>query len=291
MKISSFVFAALAGASSVALFAGTASAQPSGPPPGEVDWTGVYIGLNGGWNDANEQARGGTATVQQLSGLAPSTGAAAVTVPPATIATRRMDFSASGFAGGAQVGYNRQMGHIVLGVEGDMDGVTGDATQFSSYTLPPTALAGASPVNIDRFVHPEWTATIRGRAGYALGPVLLYGTGGLALADVREGALYSYTGEATGATAAANPGFPFGQTGGLSGVNSVRVGWTVGGGAEWALNRQVSLGAEYRHSDYGRDNDFLGSNAAGNVSENARLGFSNDQVLAKLNFRFGPGAQ
>lgn len=288
MKTFSFALAALAGAGVCALgFA--ASAQPAGPPPdsGTVDWNGPYVGVNAGWSGAATQAGPGVATTQQLTGV--SAGAGPVTVPPATFPTARMDYSSSSFAGGGQVGYNHQMGHVVVGLEADMDGTNGRSRQFSSYALPATALTTANTTTIDRFTEPNWTATIRGRVGWASGPVLFYGTGGLALADVRQSAFYTNTPTATPAVAAANPGTTFGPFANASSADSTLTGWTVGGGAEYRVNRAVSIGAEYRHSDYGSPGYFLGSGGPGATSESTRIGFTDDQVLAKVNFHFGPG--
>ena len=288
MKNRSFVLTALAGASACALVA-PAFAQPpaAGPAPDTVDWNGPYVGLNLGWTGANSQARPGSATTNQLTGV--SAGAGPVGVPPATFPTAQMNYSTSSVTGGGQVGYNHQMGHVVVGLEGDMDAVGGRARQFSSYALPATALTSANTVTINRSTEPNWTATIRGRVGWATGPVLVYGTGGLALADVRQSAFYTYTPTVTAAVAAANPGTSFGPFANGSSAGSVLTGWTIGGGAEYAVNHAVSIGAEYRHADYGHSTYFLGSGAPGATSEAARIGFADDQVLAKVNFRFGPG--
>jgi outer membrane immunogenic protein len=288
MKSFSFVTAAVAGVGACAL-ALPALAQPSGPgpAPGTVDWNGPYVGLNVGWNGAGSQAGPGSATTNQLTGV--SAGAGPVTVPPATFPTARMDFGSSSWAGGGQVGYNHQMGHIVVGLEGDLDGVGGRAHQFSSYALPATALTTANAVGIDRFTDPNWTASIRGRVGWATGPVLFYGTGGLAIADVRQSAFYSYAPTVTPAVAAANPGSAFGPFSNAASADSTLTGWTVGAGAEYAVNHAISIGAEYRHSDYGNPGYALGAGGAGDTAEATRIGFTDDQVVAKVNFHFGPG--
>jgi outer membrane immunogenic protein len=276
---------ALAGAAAFA-FAVPALAQPA-PASDTVDWTGPYVGLNVGWTGSGNQATPGTATTNQLTGV--SAGAGAVTVPPATFPTSRMDYSSDGLAGGGQVGYNKQFGHIVFGLEGDMDGVSGRSGQFANYSLPATGLTSANAVAIGHFAQPNWTSTIRGRVGYAMGKLMVYGTGGLAIADVRQQAFYSYTPTTTAAVATANPGATFGPYSNFGTRDNTLTGWTVGAGAEWALNKQVSIGAEYRHSDYGNSTYNFGSSAPDTTSEAARLGFTDDQVLAKVNFRFGPG--
>jgi len=73
----------------------------------------------------------------------------------------------SGFTGGAQAGYNWQMGHWVFGVEGDIEGTAAEDT-FAPW----------------KFSNP-WFGTLRGRAGYAMNNILFYGTAGLAYGTLR----------------------------------------------------------------------------------------------------------
>src|SRR5258706_10679255 len=73
----------------------------------------------------------------------------------------------SGLVGGAQAGYNWQPGPWVFGVEGDIQATGADDT-FAPW----------------KFSNP-WFGTVRGRAGYAFGNILLFGTGGLAFGEFR----------------------------------------------------------------------------------------------------------
>lgn len=98
----------------------------------------------------------------------------------------------SGFVGGAQVGYNWQTGPWVFGVEGDIQATSADDT-FAPW----------------KFSNP-WFGTVRGRAGYSFGNILLFGTGGLAFGELR------------------------GETFGLS-ESHTSAGWTAGVGAEFGL--------------------------------------------------------
>ena len=284
MKSFSFVATALVGGGSLALFAAPAFAQPNS---GTVDWSGVYVGANAGWNSAASQVHSSTATTNQLTGL--SNGAATVDVPAATFPTSQMDLSDQSWAAGGQVGINKQRGALVFGLEGDMDAIGGRARQFSSYALPATGLTTGGTVSIERQTSPNWTASIRPRVGWAMGPVLLYGTGGVAFADVRQSALYGYAPTAAAGVAAANPGANLGPFANSAGSDDTLVGWTVGGGAEYAINKQVSIGAEYRHSDYGTHTYGFAAPGAGATEENAPVHFADDQVLAKVNFKFMGG--
>jgi opacity protein-like surface antigen len=284
MKSFSFVTTALLGASGLALIASPAAAQPAAPA---VDWSGVYVGANVGWNSSATQVKPSTATTNQLTGL--SNGAGTVNVPSATFPTSQMDFSDQSWAAGGQVGINKQRGNMVFGLEGDMDALGGRARQFSSYALPATGLTTGSSVGIDRHTDPNWEASLRGRVGWATGKVLFYGTGGLALADVRQSALYSYAPSAAAGVAAANPGANLGPFVNGASADNTLVGWTVGGGAEYAINKQISIGAEYRHSDYGNQSFGAIAPGAGATEENVPVHFADDQVLAKINYKFAGG--
>ncbi len=72
-----------------------------------------------------------------------------------------------GIAGGGQLGYNWQTGQFVLGVETDIQASGADDT-FAPY----------------KFSNP-WFGTLRGRAGFAINNVLLYGTFGLAYGELK----------------------------------------------------------------------------------------------------------
>jgi outer membrane immunogenic protein len=111
------------------------------------NWTGLYLGLNGG---------GGWGRSSWDSTLAP-TG----------------DFNTSGGVIGGTAGYNWQMGQAVFGLEGDIDwsNIRGTA---STAACPP----GCETRN-------TWLSTVRGRLGYAADRWMPYITGGVALGDIR----------------------------------------------------------------------------------------------------------
>ena len=73
----------------------------------------------------------------------------------------------------------------------------------------------------------DWTGSLRGRIGYAFDPVLVYATGGLAVArvnaNISNGGSYSDT----------------------------YAGWTVGAGIEAAVTEALSAKVEYTYADYG----------------------------------------
>ncbi|TBW36963.1 porin family protein [Siculibacillus lacustris] len=132
-----------------------------------------------------------------------------------------IDWDQRGFFGGLHAGYNRQVGAFVLGVQGDVDfaGLDGDKRDVN--------------YNVRFKTDQNWLASIDLRAGWALDRTLIYGIGGAAFT--------------TASHSIAN----------LSGVPSHqydgnRIGWNLGGGAEYALDPKWSLRAEYRYTDFGK---------------------------------------
>ena len=64
------------------------------------------------------------------------------------------------------------------------------------------------------------------------------------------------------------------------------VGWTLGGGIEWAFSKAWSLAAEYRHNDFGSQNYLLGTDVAPGNPIMDRVKFTTDQVTLRVNWRF-----
>jgi outer membrane immunogenic protein len=174
-----------------------------GPPP--FSWSGFYLGVNGGGGF-------GTST-WDTAGSRNITG---------------------GMVGGT-VGYNYQINHFVLGVEGDIDwaGISG-----SNATV--TCPAGCQ-------TNDSWLGTARGRVGYAADRFLPYVTGGAAFGNINA------------------------TTAGLT-TTTTNVGWTVGAGVEFAITPNWSAKAEYLYANLGKFNCGLNCGAAtDNVSFSANL--------------------
>jgi opacity protein-like surface antigen len=80
----------------------------------------------------------------------------------------------------------------------------------------------------------DWYGTVRGRAGWATGQVLFYGTGGLAYGHVDLSSTYNALFLSTTA-----------QT------SSVRAGWVAGAGIEYLLQPNLTLNLGYQYVDLG----------------------------------------
>ena len=174
---------------------------------------------------------------------------------PALFGSFSSGHSGGTFIGGGQIGYNWQFNQFVFGLEGDIDGKSLKVTNAVPVPGAPFAtLEGRARVE----------GSVRARGGLAFDRVLVYATGGWAVTDVRV----------TGCGAAT-----------CVSDDQALNGYTVGGGAEFALTNAVSLGVEYRYSDFGREAFNLGTVAGGAVTTNADL--REHQVTGRLNFRFG----
>jgi opacity protein-like surface antigen len=264
-------FALLAGTSLSAAVALLSSADPAAAqaPPGTVDWSGPYLGLSlgGEWG----QLPGSAATAPTAAGAVPGSPAAA----NSTFHLRGNTDST--ITGGGQAGYNWQVDRFVLGVEGDIRG-----GGPSSTTRVPAGTANI-PAGSSFQASSDWNASIRGRVGYSWNQFLLYGTGGVAFADASLKANYA-------PTTVAGVGVP----GGSVSRSATLIGPTVGGGIEYAVNPNISVGGEYRYTDYGFDSGNLGrvatTGAGGAVATapvNGRVGLRDNTVLLKVNYRFG----
>lgn len=166
------------------------------------------------------------------------------------------DFDGSGIIGGGQLGCNWQSAQIVYGLEGDFQGT---AVRSHNHRQP---FDDATNMNFDM----PWLSTIRGRIGYAAWDrVQVYATGGMAVAAVKYEA-----------DDFVNNGTDYTET-------KTRVGWTVGGGVEWALpDPRWSVKAEYLYVNLG--NQTYIANDVGfttNVQSNTNI------VRVGLNYRFG----
>jgi outer membrane immunogenic protein len=163
----------LASASAVALSCAAIPAAQAAPPPSVpiYNWSGFYIGVNAGMG-AGDTTPHWIANTFASPFFLESAG-----VPPNT--------NTRGFVGGGQAGYNFQSGPYVYGVETDFTwmNLRGTAT-----TSPFFANKGDNTASWTSNYNWLYTARLRGGITMA-GNWLLYGTGGVAVVDVKDTAL------------------------------------------------------------------------------------------------------
>lgn len=159
MKKSAFGFAIILGLIVTPALAADMAVKAPPPPPAASDynWSGFYLGLEGG---------GGFGSTTHTNELFPSANSSG-----------NADFR--GALVGGTYGYNWQFGHVVAGLEGDMSW-SGIRDTFTSGAGAP----GFCPAAFPCYTHLEWLGTDRARLGYALDQVLIYATGGVAYGDV-----------------------------------------------------------------------------------------------------------
>ena len=124
------------------------------------NWSGVYLGINGGYGFGSSE----WTDPQNLSG-----------------STSSGSFNTNGGLVGGTLGVNFQTGGFVFGVEGDWDWQGLQGTSNSPFC---NILASGTPSCETKS---DWIGTIRGRAGYAADRVLFYATGGGAFGNVQTG--------------------------------------------------------------------------------------------------------
>ena len=206
---------------------------PAYVPPavtGVYNWTGFYVGGNAGW-------------IGGLDSLTLSPNGPLLTRVSAAdraVDTHGYEPNGSGFSGGVQAGYNLQLGSWVTGVEADFDGATLGETGSAKFGFIPFVTSSSAPPwdahteTIDKNL--DWFSTVRGRFGYTWDRLLIYATGGLAVAHVSSAFTYFDTVHSV----------PF------NGADSrMLVGAAVGGGVEWLIANNWSVKVEYLYMDLG----------------------------------------
>jgi outer membrane immunogenic protein len=139
------------------------------------------------------------------------------------------------FLAGVHAGYNYQFGSIVVGIEGDVEGLFGDdEDEFDSivYSAPGVPATFAFSGNTL-----DWQGSIRGRVGFAFDRAMIYATGGFAFGGVSGG---------------------FSSTLVDNGDDTI-TGWTLGAGVEYAFTNNLTTRLEYRYTSFeGDDSVFDG---------------------------------
>jgi outer membrane immunogenic protein len=203
---------------------------PPAPVVAVYDWTGFYIGGNAGWVGSVNRNVGLTGTDTGVGGF----GSELADGSTPSIFRERY----SGFLGGAQVGYNKQMGRWVVGLEADIAGTNASASSTQvNLPQPPFPFRSAITTTVSNKL--DYLGTVRGRVGVLVSnPLLLYVTGGLAYGktELADSSVCPTCAPARNLATVNGP---------------TNVGWTVGAGAEWMFAPHWSAKAEYLYYDLG----------------------------------------
>lgn len=217
-------------------------------------WTGGYVGLNAGYGGGKAKHPfdswydDGDAIYRESGSL---------------------NLTSSGFLGGAQIGYNYQIGQLVVGIETDIQGanVKGEGS-ISMSDMDGNSLNARLGTKLD------WFGTVRARMGVsATDRFMVYGTGGLAYGRTTSfvrGTSYDAWWDETDS---------FNES-----VKKTKGGWTIGAGAEYAITNNVTFKTEYLFTDLGKTNLFSDGGDDYGVSLDRKFNFHT--VRAGINYKF-----
>jgi len=183
--------------------------------PTVFNWTGPYVGATLGYGFGSADTR---------------------------VGGRSRDVSLDGVLGGLYAGYNFQVHpNFLIGAEADFvfTGQSGDR-RISGFR-----------VQQDN----TWMSTIRGRVGGTFDRFLVYGTGGIAFADLKT------------------------KLKGTGSETKNKVGWTLGAGIETAFTDNIVGRLEYQYVDFGSDTARIGGNRV-------RSDFNDNIVRAGVAYKF-----
>jgi outer membrane immunogenic protein len=214
--------AVAAGATLIAVVASAASAadlpaRPYTKAPAMVaaiyDWSGFYVGLNGGGASSREcltiTSADGTAVAPNSEGCHDATG---------------------GMVGG-QLGYRWQSASWVFGIEAEGDWASLKGSNASQTAIIPYT----NQTKVDAI------GLFTGQVGYAWNNLLWYVKGGAAVTDNKYSSFFPV------GNVFAAAGVPFNQT------SETRWGGTVGTGIDISFAQDWSVGFEYDHLFMGRN--------------------------------------
>lgn len=196
-----------------------------------TNWTGFYIGANAGaaWERASLNSTLTSCPTCSVS-FDPADQAAIAAAGSPTINT-------TNFTGGVEAGYNLQSGQAVYGIETDFDAFTARSSQTTVANFGPLSNP-AVQYTVVTSSGSDWLFTARGRLGWTPSPnLLLFATGGLAVTDITVANSYF-------------DGFGPSPVGAAS-SQVTKAGWTLGGGVESAVSRNLSFKVEYLYLDFG----------------------------------------
>ena len=235
----------------------TKGPRPPAPLPVAYNWNGFYIGGYTGttWGRTNWTF-----------------------VDPPVFTRTRPDFD--GFVGGGQIGYNLQLGNVVLGIEAD-----GGWSNAKGARACPNGFFFSCESEM------EWLTTVTGRLGYTWDRLLIYGKGGFAAARMTERIVWNPDGQPIFALflppinnflglANLTPPDPTVQS-----ASATPTGWTVGAGIEFGLTPNWSAKAEYLYYDLGDTNYTF---TASTFTTTAKVHETGNLVRVGLNYHFSP---
>ncbi len=198
-------------------------------------WTGLYLGGVAGFGVGDAETEKRREEIEGRSGR-----------------EHVGDTDIDGAIYGVHLGYNRQYGNIVFGVEGGIYGTELDTDGQNLFS----SVAHETEV--------DWYGRVIARLGVTTGSTLFYGFGGVAFGDVTS--TLSFGDNDTKLS------------------DEQHIGWTAGAGLEHVIGRGWIGRVEYAHVDLGEEKSSLSSEQFGTYSVNQDIEW--DQITVGLSYKF-----
>jgi outer membrane immunogenic protein len=232
--------------------AGNAFAQSTTPTPYMPGpWDGFYVGANAGYDWGHDEV--GMRSTPNNNNVA--------------VAGRGL-LTGDGPIGGGQIGFNHELPGLYPPV---VNGLVGLEADFDYTGLSDSRSAHFGNISVFEKFAADWLTTARVRVGATFWEqVLLYGTGGLAVADVDF-------------SSAESGGDPFYRGNGSG--NGPRLGWVGGGGVEWMFLPGWSVKAEFLYVDLGTAN-FTNGTTSPTITVRTRNHLTENIGRVGINYKF-----
>ena len=202
--------------------------------PIDFHWSGPYLGgyIGGAWGDSKVTTTAGS--VSSTSYFPSNDNINAVSQ------TGSQTFIPNIFVGGVQLGDNWTVKNYVYGFIFDYGSLNfGDKKVVTNSAYPD----GSGNYTIRTSINTDWMYTIRGRLGWtpeSSWPILLYGTGGLAVTQLKVSNQFSDSTTLEGI--------------GAGHRNNTINGWSLGLGLELPITQNLTINSEYLYANFGSVN-------------------------------------
>jgi outer membrane immunogenic protein len=230
-------------------------------PVQQANWSGTQVGGFGGGSvmpinfvepGANQFFRGAPGGPPVLLGFGPLTSPLSDPETPFSFSGNRVSPTLGLF-----LGYNKQYGSVVYGVEVEVAWKKGNTSRTLVTMQDAVYLSGNTAERTENFtgsIGQKWDLSLRPRVGFLVTPVmLLYATGGLAFGELTGSFSYSAHTLYCTNTLPCPPAEVFGidTTTGAARWQDIRLGGTGGAGIERQIALNLKARIEYRYTDFG----------------------------------------
>jgi len=259
-------------------------------------WTGFYVGANVGWERKHMVGSDYDLVNSPTFGPLITDGASSAAPTSQNL---------QGWIGGGQIGYNHQFGRAVIGTElsaswNDVSG-SGDCFRQGFVGTESVQLPGGAPGLVtskrDCSERQKWSVNWLNKFGVTHNRLLVYLTGGVAVTEIEKKRSLDFQVERVSTTGNV---LVRQDTAEWSGEQT-HIGVVLGGGLQYAITNNVSLGVEYLRTTYasadymtrGTITNFTNTGCDGPCTSSSKFGANaiqdgySDTIRAVLNYKFG----